>query len=99
MNGLVRCCLLLALVPALADAAPRRGKKPPKKTTTVKPVEPPVEPPPTPDAPAEPPKDAKTGTTPATVLEVFIKDPAPGAAQDFAGALATGLAALAEHTN
>lgn len=35
-----------------------------------------------------------TGTTAGTVLEVFIKDSAAAANQDFAGALALGLAAL-----
>ena len=67
MNGtFVRSVLLLALIPALAIGAPRRGRKPPKKTTkakVVEPVDPPAEPTPPPDAP-EPPKDPKAGITP-----------------------------------
>lgn len=64
MNGrFVRSVLLVALIPALAIGAPRRGKKPPKKAAKpvkTEPVEPAVEPTPTPDVPADPPKDART---------------------------------------
>ena len=67
MNGrwtFVRNVALLALIPALAIAAPKKGgKKPPKKTTTIKPET--TEPTPPPDVPAEPPKDPKAGTTTA----------------------------------
>ena len=63
MNGrFVRSVLLLALIPALAIGAPKRGRKPPKKTTkpkVVEPVAPPVEPTPPPDAGVEPSKDPK----------------------------------------
>lgn len=70
MNGrFVRSVLLVALIPALAIGAPRRGRKPPKKPAKpvkTEPVEPPSEPTPPPDVPADPPKDAKTTpTTPA----------------------------------
>lgn len=65
----VRSVLVLALIPALAIGAPKRGKKP-KKTTkakTTQPVEPPVQPTPPPDPPTgEPPENtnAGMGTTP-----------------------------------
>lgn len=69
MNGVARSCLLLALIPALAVAAPRRGKKPPKKTTAPAKTETPAEPAPPPVEP-EPAKseakDAKPATSPAT---------------------------------
>ncbi len=68
MNGkLLRSCLLLALIPALAFAAPRKGKKPPKKTTAPAKVDPPAEPTPPPAEP-EPPKTdgVQRVPTPAT---------------------------------
>ena len=80
MNGVVRSCLLLALIPALAVAAPKRGKRPAKKAAPAKAAEPPPEPAPPPDEPAEPPKteakDAKPGTGP-TVPATAPATPAP----------------------
>jgi hypothetical protein len=57
---------LLALIPALAFAAPRKGKKPPKKATAPAKVDPPAEP--TPPAEPEPPKTdgVQRVPTPAT---------------------------------
>ena len=66
MNGRhVRSCVLLALIPALAFAAPKKGKKP-KKTTAPAKVDPPDEP--TPPAEPEPPKTdgVQRVPTPAT---------------------------------
>jgi hypothetical protein len=71
----VRSVLLLALIPALAIGAPKRGKKPPKKAkaTKTQPVEPPVEPVQPSDPKPEPQPDPNAGmgtpppmTTPAT---------------------------------
>jgi hypothetical protein len=68
-SRLVRSCLLVALIPALAIGAPRRGKKPPpKKTTTPAKTDVPAEPTPAPPPPEpEAAKDsAPAPTTPAT---------------------------------
>lgn len=63
MSGFVRKAVLLALVPALAFAAPKRGRKPPKKTTAPAKTETPSEPPPPPVEP-EPAKTEAKDTKP-----------------------------------
>jgi hypothetical protein len=95
MTKLVRRTILIALIPALAIAAPRGKKKPGKKATTTAPKDTATEPTPTPpadtgasdtakDAKATPPSPTATPpqTTPAT--------PAGGAGGNGAGSGAGG---------
>ena len=101
MNGtFVRSVLLLALIPALAIGAPKRGRKPPKKTTkakVVEPVDPPAEPTPPPDAPADPPKDAKATPTP-TPPSTTPATPANGGGGGMGSGNGSGSGAPAEPT-
>jgi hypothetical protein len=80
MNGVVRSFMLVALIPALAIAAPRRGKRPAKKVPAPAKAEP-VEPAPPPVEPAEPPKneakDAKPGTGPTVPATPAPASPSP----------------------
>ena len=84
MNGShVRHALLLALIPALAIAAPKgRGKKP-KKPPVTKPVEPPAEP-----APVEPP--AEPAVAPGKDPKATAPTPTPTPATPPAGGGAGG---------
>jgi hypothetical protein len=80
MKGVARSCLVLALVPALAIGAPRRGKKPAKKATAPAKTETPAEPPPPPAEP-EPAKlvgDPKPGAGPTVPATPGPATPAPG---------------------
>jgi len=88
MKGVARSCLLLALIPALAIAAPKRGKRPAKKAAPAKAVEPPAEPAPPPVEPEPAKTEAKDAKPPAG--PTVPATPAPATPGPNGGAGGTG---------